>query len=49
MRLGIDFTQQDFFRACHGQIGHPLTQGFPLNNLDQLFLTDRPRWREKEM
>jgi len=25
----------------------PLTQGFPINNLDQLFLTDRPRWKEK--
>jgi len=25
----------------------PLTQGFPLKELDQLFLTDRKRWEEK--
>ena len=24
----------------------PLTQGFPLNNMDQIFLTDRVRWKE---
>ena len=24
----------------------PLQQGFPLNNLDQMFLTDRARWKE---
>jgi hypothetical protein len=24
----------------------PLSQGFPMNNMDQLFLTDRQRWNE---
>jgi hypothetical protein len=25
----------------------PMVHGFPMNNMDQLFLTDRPRWAEK--
>jgi hypothetical protein len=25
----------------------PMMHGFPMNNLDQLFLTDRPRWTEQ--
>lgn len=35
-----------WFDILEGRIpsDFPLTQGFPLNNLDQLFLTDRPRW-----
>ncbi len=38
-----------WFPILEGRIPNdfPLTQGFPLNNLDQLFLTDRPRWEEK--
>jgi hypothetical protein len=38
-----------WFPLLEGRIpgDFPLTQGFPLNNLDQLFLTDRPRWQEK--
>ncbi len=38
-----------WFPLLEGRIpsDFPLTQGFPLNNLDQLFLTDRPRWLEK--
>lgn len=26
----------------------PMMHGFPMNNLDQLFLTDRPRWTEQQ-
>ena len=38
-----------WFPILEGRIPNdfPLTQGFPLNNMDQLFLTDRPRWEEK--
>lgn len=37
-----------WFPILEGRIpsDFPLTQGFHLNNLDQLFLTDRPRWTE---
>jgi 4-amino-4-deoxy-L-arabinose transferase-like glycosyltransferase len=36
-----------WFPILEGRIpsDFPLTQGFPLNNFDQLFLTDRPRWQ----
>ena len=39
-----------WFPILEGRIpsDFPLTQGFPLNNLDQLFLTDRARWTEKK-
>lgn len=35
-----------WFPVMQGQIpaDFPLQQGFPLNNLDQIFLTDRQRW-----
>ncbi len=35
-----------WFPLLEGRIpsDFPLTQGFPLSNLDQLFLTDRQRW-----
>lgn len=37
-----------WFPILQGQIpgDFPLQQGFPLNNLDQIFLTDRARWQE---
>lgn len=40
---------RSWFPLQMGQIpgDFPLQQGFPLNNLDQIFLTDRPRWQEK--
>lgn len=36
-----------WFPVLEGRIpaDFPLTQGFPLNNMDQLFLTDRIRWK----
>ncbi len=39
-----------WFPLLEGRIPNdfPLTQGFPLNNLDQIFLTDRPRWEEQK-
>jgi hypothetical protein len=41
-------NNRSWFPILEGRIpaDFPLTQGFPLNNLDQLFLTDRPRWLE---
>ena len=40
---------RSWFPLQTGQIpgDFPLQQGFPLNNLDQIFLTDRARWQEK--
>ena len=37
---------RSWFPIMEGRIpsDFPLTQGFPLNNFDQLFLTDRQRW-----
>lgn len=37
-----------WFPILEGRIpaDFPLNQGFPLSNMDQLFLTDRPRWSE---
>ncbi len=37
---------RSWFPIMEGRIpsDFPLTQGFPLNNMDQLFLTDRQRW-----
>lgn len=42
---GADRT---WFPLLEGRIppDFPLTQGFPINNMDQLFLTDRMRWNE---
>ncbi len=39
-------TYKTWFPILEGRIPNdfPLTQGFPLNNLDQLFLSDRVRW-----
>lgn len=41
-------SYRTWFPILEGRIPNdfPLTQGFPLNNLDQLFLTDRPRWED---
>lgn len=38
--------ERSWFPLLEGRIpsDFPLTQGFPLNNMDQLFLTDRIRW-----
>lgn len=38
-----------WFPILEGRIpgDFPLTQGYPLNNLDQMFLTDRQRWIER--
>ena len=42
-------TEKTWFPILEGRIpgDFPLNEGFPLNNLDQLFLTDRQRWNEK--
>lgn len=44
LRTGVYKT---WFPILEGKIPNdfPLTQGFPLNNLDQLFLSDRMRWQ----
>ncbi len=40
--------ERSWFPLLEGRIpsDFPLTQGFPLNNMDQLFLTDRVRWNK---
>lgn len=40
--------ERTWFPILEGRIpgDFPLTQGFPLNNMDQIFLTDRVRWKE---
>lgn len=40
--------ERTWFPLLEGRIpgDFPLTQGFPLNNMDQIFLTDRVRWKE---
>jgi len=42
---------RSWFPILQGQMPNdfPLNQGFPLNNLDQIFLTDSPRWEKKEI
>lgn len=49
VRTLLTGSYRTWFPILEGRIpgDFPLTQGFPLNNLDQLFLTDRPRWEEK--
>lgn len=39
--------EKSWFPLLEGRIPNdfPLAQGFPLNNMDQLFLTDRVRWK----
>jgi hypothetical protein len=46
VRTLLTGSYRTWFPILEGRIpaDFPLTQGFPLNNLDQLFLTDRPRW-----
>jgi hypothetical protein len=41
-------SYRTWFPIIEGRIpgDFPLTQGFPLSNMDQLFLTDRARWQE---
>ena len=41
-------AERSWFPLLEGRIpsDFPLTQGFPLNNMDQLFLTDRVRWNK---
>ena len=41
-------TEKTWFPIQEGRIpsDFPLTQGFPLGNMDQLFLTDRVRWNQ---
>ena len=42
-------SYKSWFPILQGRIPQdfPLNQGFPLNNLDQLFLSDRRRWEEQ--
>jgi hypothetical protein len=42
-------AERTWFPVLEGRIppDFPLTQGFPLNNMDQLFLTDRVRWKQQ--
>jgi 4-amino-4-deoxy-L-arabinose transferase-like glycosyltransferase len=49
VRTLLTGSLRTWFPILEGRIPNdfPLTQGFPLNNLDQLFLTDRPRWEEQ--
>jgi len=41
-------SDRTWFPLLEGRIpsDFPLTQGFPLNNMDQIFLTDRIRWKQ---
>jgi hypothetical protein len=41
---------QSWFPILEGRIpaDFPLTEGFPIANRDQMFLTDRKRWLEQE-
>ncbi|MBP7829987.1 MAG: glycosyltransferase family 39 protein [Kiritimatiellae bacterium] len=41
--------ERSWFPILEGRIpgDFPLTQGFPINNMDQLFLTDRERWSRR--
>ena len=50
IRTLVSGDYKSWFPIQEGRIpgDFPLTQGFPLSNRDQLFLTDRPRWKEIE-
>lgn len=41
--------ERSWFPLLEGRMpgDFPLTQGFPINNMDQIFLTDRVRWKEQ--
>ena len=41
-------AERTWFPILEGRIpsDFPLTQGFPIGNMDQIFLTDRARWAE---
>lgn len=47
--LKMHATYKTWFPILEGRIPgeFPLAHGFQLNNLDQFFLTDRPRWTER--
>jgi hypothetical protein len=47
VRSLVSGPYRTWFPILEGRIpsDFPLTQGFPLGNLDQLFLTDRQRWK----
>ncbi len=46
VRTLLTGSMRTWFPILEGRIpsDFPLTKGFPINNLDQLFLTDRERW-----
>lgn len=48
VRSLLSGPERTWFPILEGRIpgDFPLTQGFPLNNMDQIFLTDRVRWKE---
>jgi 4-amino-4-deoxy-L-arabinose transferase-like glycosyltransferase len=48
IRSLVSGPERTWFPLLEGRIpgDFPLMQGFPLNNMDQLFLTDRVRWKE---
>lgn len=48
VRTLLTGSYRTWFPILEGRIpsDFPLTQGFPLNNFDQLFLTDRARWEQ---
>lgn len=48
IRSLVSGPERTWFPLLEGRIpgDFPLTQGFPLNNMDQIFLTDRVRWKE---
>ncbi len=48
IRTLVTGSERDWFPIIQGRIpgDFPLTQGIPLNGLDQVFLTDRARWEE---
>lgn len=41
--------ERSWFPLLEGRMpsDFPLTQGFPINNMDQIFLTDRVRWKDQ--
>jgi hypothetical protein len=43
-------SYKSWFPILEGRMPNdfPFKDGFPLNNLDQLFLTDRPRWADRQ-
>lgn len=48
IRQLVSGPERTWFPILQGRItsDFPLNEGFPLSNMDQLFLTDRPRWNE---